>query len=194
MDNTFSSFADYDRLAKVLVSLRDSEVARDIEELARDLVMTVKQGKRLIVFGNGGSAAEASHFAAELVSKCSTDHNPWPAISLSDSNPIITAIGNDYGFDKIFSRQLEAHLQSGDLVVGLSTSGESPNVLNALSFSAKKGNLTYLLTGSRITDSPIPDLKLIRAPISDTPRIQELHLIWIHFLSEFCEKELIHSQ
>ncbi len=194
MDNTFSSFVDYDRLAKVLVSLRNSEVARDIEELAKDLVMTVKHGKRLIVFGNGGSAAEASHFAAELVSKCSTDHNPWPAISLSDSNPIITAIGNDYGFDKIFSRQLEAHLQSGDLVVGLSTSGESPNVLNALSFSAKKGNLTYLLTGSRITDSPIPGLKLIRAPISDTPRIQELHLIWIHFLSEFCEKELIHSQ
>lgn len=191
MDNTFSAFADYSRLANILVSLKDSEVALDIEMLANDLVACIRAGKRLIVFGNGGSAAEASHFAAELVSKCSTDHNPWPAISLSDSNPIITAIGNDYGFDQIFSRQLEAHLQTGDLVVGLSTSGKSPNVLNALNFSVLNGNSTYMLTGSQITKTPINGLKLVRAPIADTPRIQELHLIWIHFLSEFCEKEVI---
>ena len=93
MNNTFSSFADYGRLASILISLKNSDVASDIEELANSLVGAIKAGKRLIVFGNGGSAAEASHFAAELVSKCSTDHNPWPAISLSDSNPIITAIG-----------------------------------------------------------------------------------------------------
>lgn len=191
MDNTFSAFADYGRLANILVSLKDSEVALDIEMLANDLVASIRAGKRLIVFGNGGSAAEASHFAAELVSKCSTDHNPWPAISLSDSNPIITAIGNDYGFDQIFSRQLEAHLQTGDLVVGLSTSGKSPNVLNALNFSVRNGNSTYMLTGSQISKTPISGLKLVRAPIVDTPRIQELHLIWIHFLSEFCEKEII---
>lgn len=136
----------------------------------------------------GGSAAEASHFAAELVSKCSTDHNPWPAISLSDSNPIITAIGNDYGFEKIFSRQLEAHLKNGDLVLGLSTSGNSLNVLNALEFSVSQGNNTYMMTGSRVANSPLDGLNLVRAPLEDTPRIQELHLIWIHFLSEYCEK------
>jgi D-sedoheptulose 7-phosphate isomerase len=194
MNNTFSSFADYGRLASILISLKNSDVASDIEELANSLVGAIKAGKRLIVFGNGGSAAEASHFAAELVSKCSTDHNPWPAISLSDSNPIITAIGNDYGFDKIFSRQLEAHLQEGDLVVGLSTSGKSPNVLNALNYSVGKGNSTYLLTGSRIEAAPIAGLKLVRAPIADTPRIQELHLIWIHFLSEFCEREILQAE
>jgi D-sedoheptulose 7-phosphate isomerase len=194
MNNTFSSFADYGRLANVLNSLKDSEVESDIEELANRLVEAIKARKRLIVFGNGGSAAEASHFAAELVSKCSTDHNPWPAISLSDSNPIITAIGNDYGFDKIFSRQLEAHLQEGDLVVGLSTSGMSTNVLNALNYSVGRGNPTYLLTGSGITTSPFKGLKLVRAPIADTPRIQELHLIWIHFLSEFCEREILQSE
>jgi D-sedoheptulose 7-phosphate isomerase len=191
MDNTFSAFADYSRLANILNSLKESEVASDIEMLANDLVASIRAGKRLIVFGNGGSAAEASHFAAELVSKCSTDHNPWPAISLSDSNPIITAIGNDYGFDQIFSRQLEAHLQVGDLVVGFSTSGKSPNVLNALNFSVRNGNSTYMLTGSQITKTPIGGLKLVRAPIADTPRIQELHLIWIHFLSEFCEREIV---
>lgn len=194
MDNTFNTFADYRRLAQILMTLSNSEVASDIEDLACNLLATIKSGKRLIVFGNGGSAAEASHFAAELVSKCSTNHNPWPAISLSDSSPIITAIGNDYGFDKIFLRQLEAHLQDGDLVIGLSTSGTSSNVIKALEYSAGKGNLTYLLTGSRITSTPINGLRLVKAPIVDTPRIQELHLIWIHFLSEYCESEMLRSE
>jgi D-sedoheptulose 7-phosphate isomerase len=194
MNHTFGSFADYSRLAGILNSLTDSEVASDIENLANELVSSIKSGNRLIVFGNGGSAAEASHFAAELVSKCSTDHNPWPALSLSESSSIITAIGNDYGFDQIFARQLEAHLMDGDLVVGLSTSGTSPNVLKALNFSIAKGNSTYMLTGSRLSSSPIDGLKLVKAPIADTPRIQELHLIWIHFLSEYCEKEIINSQ
>jgi D-sedoheptulose 7-phosphate isomerase len=193
MNTTFSSFVDYNRLAKVLSTLPNSAAATEIEALADNLVTTIRSGKRLIVFGNGGSAAEASHFAAELVSKCSTDHNPWPAISLSDSNPIITAIGNDYGFENIFSRQIEAHLQTGDLVVGLSTSGKSPNVLKALDYAVKRGNLSYMLTGSGVQESPIAGLNLVRAPISDTPRIQELHLIWIHFLSEYCEKLIVQS-
>ncbi len=191
MDSTFNQFADYGRLAALLNSLSQTAAASEIDVLAEDLVETIKSGNRLIVFGNGGSAAEASHFAAELVSKCSTDHNPWPAISLSDSSPIITAIGNDYGFEQIFSRQLEAHLQDGDLVLGLSTSGKSPNILKALDFSLTRGNKTYLLTGSGIVNSPLVGLKTVKAPMSDTPRIQELHLIWIHFLSEYCEKKIV---
>jgi D-sedoheptulose 7-phosphate isomerase len=191
MDNTFSSFADYTKLAGVLNSLKNSYAEAQIEELATNLVATIKSGNRLIVFGNGGSAAEASHFAAELVSKCSMDHNPWPALSLSESNSVITAIGNDYGFNQIFSRQLQAHLRDGDLVIGLSTSGKSENVLKALTYSLSQGNSTYMLTGSNILENLPPGLKIVRAPISDTPRIQELHLIWIHFLSEYCEKELV---
>jgi D-sedoheptulose 7-phosphate isomerase len=188
MDNTFASFANYDRLANILQTLKRSDATSEVEDLAQVLVATIKAGKRLIVFGNGGSAAEASHFAAELVSKCSTDHNPWPAISLAESTSIVTAIGNDYGFEQIFSRQLEAHLQEGDLVLGMSTSGKSPNVLRALDFSLKRGNSTFMMTGHGVVDSPLNHLRLVRAPAADTPRIQEVHLIWIHFLSEYCEK------
>lgn len=179
---------NYSNLISVLTKLNSEPILDSLSNLAQSLVQTINSGNKIILFGNGGSAAEASHFAAELVSKCSNDHRPWPAICLNDSSPVITAIGNDYGFDEVFRRQVEAFANSNDLIVALSTSGRSKNVVEALNYAHETGLKAYLLTG------PVFDSKLkcvtISAPISDTPRIQEVHLIWIHFLSEYCEENI----
>jgi D-sedoheptulose 7-phosphate isomerase len=190
MQSTFSEFADYGRLARALFEMDSFPQKTELDRLAADLVRCISAGNKLIVFGNGGSAAEASHFAAELVSKCSRDHQPWPALCLNDSNPILTAIANDYGYDNVFQRQIQAHLRLGDVVVGLSTSGKSPNVLRALSYSAANGHPTYLLSGPSKSPEISDRVISIHALLQDTPRIQELHLVWIHLLSEFCETYL----
>lgn len=190
MHPTFSEFADYSRLMGALRNMADFPQAKDLDCLADDLVRCITRGNKVLIFGNGGSAAEASHFAAELVSKCSKDHTPWPAMCLTDSSSILTAVANDYGYEKVFQRQVQAHLKSGDVVVGLSTSGKSKNVLLALEYSAMTGTPTYLLTGA-LRDLEISDgVTSIHANLEDTPRIQELHLVWIHLLSEYCEKRL----
>jgi D-sedoheptulose 7-phosphate isomerase len=190
MHPTFSEFANYNRLAQALSNMSDFPQKTALDGLANELVGAIKRGNKLIVFGNGGSAAEASHFAAELVSKCSKDHSPWPAICLSDSSPVLTAIGNDYGFNQVFLRQVEGHLAPGDVVIGFSTSGKSENVLSALEFSAGKNNPTFLFTGSNKELSISNQIITIHAQLGETPRIQEMHLVWIHLLSEFCELNL----
>jgi D-sedoheptulose 7-phosphate isomerase len=190
MQSTFSEFADYGRLARALIKMDNFPQKAELDQLGADLVRCISTGNKLIVFGNGGSAGEASHFAAELVSKCSRDHQPWPALCLNDSSPIVTAIANDYGYEKVFQRQLQAYVKPGDVVVGLSTSGKSPNVVQALSYSATNGNPTYLLTGPTINPEISDQITCIHALLQDTPRIQELHLVWIHMLSEFCETQL----
>ena len=103
---------------------------------------------------------------------------------------MLTAIGNDYGFNQVFLRQVEGHLASGDVVIGFSTSGKSENVLSALEFSAGKNNPTFLFTGSNKELSISNQIITIHAQLSETPRIQEMHLVWIHLLSEFCELNL----
>jgi D-sedoheptulose 7-phosphate isomerase len=178
----------YDKLISALTKLESEPILSSLSELARSLVVTINSGNKVLFFGNGGSAAEASHFAAELVSKCSRDHKPWPAICLNDSSPVLTAIGNDYGFDDIFRRQVEAFANPNDLIVALSTSGRSKNILAALNYANKVGLKSFLLTGP--TFDPELECITISAPISDTPRIQEIHLIWIHFLSEYCEENI----
>jgi len=178
----------YNKLISALSELESKPILNSLSELAHSLVVTINSGNKVVLFGNGGSAAEASHFAAELVSKCSRDHKPWPALCLNDSSPVITAIGNDYGFDDIFRRQVEAFANPNDLIVALSTSGRSKNILSALNYAQKVGLKAFLLTGPAFD----PDLKCttISAPINDTPRIQEIHLIWVHFLSEYCEENI----
>lgn len=190
MQSTFSEFADYSRLVRALQEMENFPQAKDLDRLAEDLVRCITDGNKVLIFGNGGSAAEASHFAAELVSKCSRDHAPWPAMCLTDSSSILTAIANDYGYEKVFQRQVQAHLKSGDVVVGLSTSGKSKNVLLALEHSAMSAAPTYLLTGPQRNLEISDGVTSIHANLEDTPRVQELHLVWIHLLSEFCEKRL----
>lgn len=180
---------DINELIQTLDALMTEDLTTKIQNLSENLLNTIKSGNKVITFGNGGSAAESNHFAAELVSKCTVDHRPWPAQSLSESTSIATAIGNDYGFDKIFSRQLEAVGNAGDLVVAFSTSGSSPNVLSGLKTASSLGCNVFLLTGEKYVHNPQDTWKHITVPSKRTTRIQEVHLLIIHSISEYCEEK-----
>ena len=189
----FSEFVDYDKVLIPINSLEEEEISSSLDRVGNLIVQAVKEKRRIFFLGNGGSAAEASHFAAELVSKCVLDHEPWAAIALTDSTPILTAIGNDYGFDYIFSRQLEALAREGDLVVAFTTSGKSNNVIFALSKADELNCDSILFTGRKCPTSLTSKYLSVVAPSLDTPRVQEIHLLWIHLLSEFCENAMLNS-
>lgn len=189
-----SNFSFEDSLnlhAAAIQKLYDQEFINKIGELAEAIVVSIRGGGKLIVFGNGGSAAEATHFATELVSRCSKDHNPWPAISLTDSSSNLTAIGNDYGFEKVFSRQIEAIANEHDCIIAFSTSGKSPNVIKGLEIATKKTKNIYLVTGLNYIHDSINSWKYIAMPSNKTTVVQEMHLWLIHALSEYCESQLI---
>ena len=168
----------------------ESEMSPLIMEMVTQLVETFNTGKKLLVMGNGGSAADAQHFAAEIVGRFKMERRGLPAIALSTDTSILTAIGNDYGFDRVFSRQVEALAVSGDLVVGISTSGNSPNVLQALKLARENGCRTVGLLGKDGgTIKDVCDLALI-VPATDTPRVQEAHITIIHIVCDLLEKAL----
>jgi len=154
------------------------------------LVDTFNRGGKLLVMGNGGSAADAQHFVAEIVGRFKMERRGLPAIALSTDTSILTAIGNDYGFDKVFRRQVEALAVPGDLVAGISTSGNSPNVLQALELAREKGCRTVGLLGKDGGGiKNLCDLALI-VPTNDTPRVQEGHITIIHIVCDLLEKSM----
>jgi D-sedoheptulose 7-phosphate isomerase len=159
-----------------------------IAETSIFLIDTFKRGGKLLVMGNGGSAADSQHFAAEIVSRFRMERPGLPAIALSTDTSILTAIGNDYGFDVVFRRQVEALANPGDMVVGISTSGNSTNVKKALELAREKGCRTIALLGrDGGSIRGICDLALI-VPSDDTPRIQEGHIAIIHIICDLVEK------
>lgn len=151
----------------------------------------LRSGGKVLVFGNGGSAAEAQHFAAELVNGLARrDGPPLPAIALSTDMSCLTAVGNDRGFDRTFSRQVEALGRAGDVAIALTTSGRSPNVLRALRSARAKGLVTVGLTGKGGgAVAPLADY-LLDVPSASTPRIQEAHLFILHRLAARLETVL----
>jgi D-sedoheptulose 7-phosphate isomerase len=154
------------------------------------LTTALAAGKKLLLMGNGGSAADAQHFAAEIVGRFRLERRGLPAIALSTDTSILTAIGNDYGFETIFRRQVEAHAVAGDVVIGISTSGSSKNVFTAMSLAREIGCLTIALLGrDGGTIKDIVDLDLT-IPSQDTPRVQEGHITIIHILCDLIEKGL----
>ena len=157
-----------------------------LNDLTDGIYSHLSKGGRLAFVGNGGSAAEAMHLAAEFTGKCVIPHPPVSAICLNESQSAITAIGNDYGFEEIFSRQVKAHLTRGDYLIALSTSGKSPNILKALESGIGLGVKCYLWTG--IDGVEIRDVDTWRVPSHSTPRIQEIHLMWGHFVAEAFEE------
>ncbi len=166
------------------------ELSPLIAELATLLVETFSRGGKLLVMGNGGSAADAQHFVAEIVGRFKMERRGLPAIALSTDTSILTALGNDYGFDRIFHRQVEALAVAGDLVIGISTSGNSPNVLQALELAREKGCRTVGLLGKDGGSiKNVCHLALI-VPSDDTPRIQEGHITIIHIVCDLLEKTL----
>lgn len=150
---------------------------------------TLERGGTIAFAGNGGSAAEASHLAAEFTGKCLIDHEPWRAISLNDSSPSLTAIGNDFGFESVFLRPSKAYLKEGDLLISLSTSGKSANIEKLLQDAARRGIYGVLWTGKTYDESTnlTQAQEIWKVNSTITSRIQEVHLLWGHLLAELVE-------
>jgi D-sedoheptulose 7-phosphate isomerase len=161
-------------------------IARAAETIAHGL----RTGHKILFFGNGGSAADAQHLAAELVGRFGPDRSPLAAISLSTDTSILTAVGNDYGYENIFARQIAALGQPGDTAIAISTSGNSPSVLHGLDMARNKGLFTVGFTGE--TGGQMKDRAevLFRVPSRQTPRIQETHILLGHILCELVDRQL----
>jgi D-sedoheptulose 7-phosphate isomerase len=174
--------------------LGNAEVVSVIAKVSERLIDTFDQGHKVLLFGNGGSAADAQHIAAEFVGRFAFDRPALPALALSVNASCVTAIGNDYGFDLVFSRQIEALARRGDVAVGISTSGNSSNVLHALSVAGKIGLCTVAMTGC--TGGKLRNVvdHCICAPSNETPRIQECHILIGHIISGLVEETIFHEQ
>lgn len=170
--------------------LDDAAFMQQITDMGHLLIDRYEAGNKLLVAGNGGSAADAQHIAAEFVSRFNFDRPGLPALALTTDTSILTAVGNDYGYDQLFRRQLEANGQSGDVFLGISTSGNSPNILMALEAARLKGITTIGLTGQR--GGKMRDLcdHCLCVPSEDTPRIQEAHIVIGHTLCAMVELAL----
>jgi len=162
----------------------------DIVSVAKLCVALYKTDKKTLLAGNGGSAADAQHIAAELVGRYGFDRPSIPSLALTTDTSNLTAIGNDYGYDFVFSRQLEGMGQKGDIFIGISTSGNSVNIINAFESAKKKGITTVALVGrdgGKMAE--MADYSLI-VPSNSTPRIQESHILIGHILCDIIEKEI----
>ncbi|MCX6075044.1 MAG: D-sedoheptulose 7-phosphate isomerase [Campylobacterales bacterium] len=170
--------------------LENDALLNTIVIVAQECVEVYRRGKKTMLAGNGGSAADAQHIAAELVGRYGFDRPSIPSLALTTDSSNLTAIGNDYGYDKVFSRQLEGMSQEGDLFIGISTSGNSQNIINAFESAKDKGVITVALVGrdggkmARMADYAII------IPSTATPRIQESHILIGHILCDIIEKEL----
>ncbi|RME00334.1 MAG: D-sedoheptulose 7-phosphate isomerase [Deltaproteobacteria bacterium] len=165
--------------------------AERIVEAAERLSHTLAEGGKVILFGNGGSAADAQHLAAEFVTRYRKERRALPAIALTTDTSVLTSIGNDYGFEEIFSRQIEALGQKGDIAVAISTSGNSPNVLRGVEAARQRGMETIGLTGGDGGKlAGLVDLCLCVSETTATGRIQEIHITIGHLLCELIEWRL----
>lgn len=160
-----------------------------VEEAATKIIETLKRGNKLLICGNGGSAADAQHFAAELTGRYKCERRGLPAIALSTDTSALTAIGNDYGFERVFDRQVEALASKGDLVIGISTSGNSKNVIGAFKMGRYYGCDALGFSGNgggRMNEWT--SLNLV-VHSSNTPRIQEMHILFIHIICQLIDNE-----
>jgi D-sedoheptulose 7-phosphate isomerase len=170
--------------------LADDSLQAKLEQAANACIKSLRAGGKILLAGNGGSAADAQHIAGEFVSRFAFDRPGLPAIALTTDTSILTAIGNDYGYEKLFARQVQAHGQQGDIFIGYSTSGKSPNVLLALKEARTRGLVCIGLTGNR--GGPMLELcdYLLAVPSADTPKIQEGHLVLGHILCGLVENAM----
>ncbi len=170
--------------------LADASLLAAVEKVATTIVNAYKQGKKVILFGNGGSAADAQHIAGEFVGRFYKERKPLPALALHANTSVVTAIGNDYGYDAVFTRQVDAHAVAGDVVIGISTSGNSPNVVTAIQKAKEKGAFTVGLTGGKESQLSRAADVCLRVPSQDTPRIQEAHITLGHIICFLVEQTL----
>jgi D-sedoheptulose 7-phosphate isomerase len=186
-DRAGRRFSEHARVAQALLEPAFAEAA---ERFARTMVATFQGGGKLLLFGNGGSAADAQHVAGELSGRYLLDRHALPAMALADSNAAVTAIGNDYGFEHVFERQLRAFGRSGDVALGLSTSGRSPNVLAGMRTARELGMHTLAVSGQE--GGPLAELAddCVLIPAAETPQIQEGTMVFLHTVCELVEHEL----
>lgn len=161
-----------------------------IAKISEEIVNAYKKKKKVVLFGNGGSAADAQHIAAEFVGKFYKDRDSLPSLAFNTNTSVLTATANDYGYDLVFERQVSSFVEKGDIAIGISTSGNSPNVIKGLLKAQEKGAVTIGFTGQKPNKiEEIADLCL-KIPSTDTPRIQEGHITVGHIICYLVEKEL----
>lgn len=161
-----------------------------IEKVASLIVTSYQKGGKLLLCGNGGSAADAQHIAAELVGRFAQERRSLPALALNTNVSTLSSIGNDYSFDEIYSRQVEAYMQKEDILLAISTSGNSPNILKAVQKAKELGGKTIGLTGESGGKLKSNVDLLLNVPSKETPRIQESHILIGHIVCDLVEKEL----
>ncbi|MBI5576097.1 MAG: D-sedoheptulose 7-phosphate isomerase [Deltaproteobacteria bacterium] len=161
-------------------------MAREIHDAAQAIAHAFKAGRKILLFGNGGSAADSQHIAAEFMNRFLIERPPLPAIALTTDTSILTSISNDYAFDEIFSKQIKALGKKGDIAIGISTSGNSANVLKGFRVAKKLGMVTIALTAEGGKMASIADIALA-VPSKSTPRIQEAHIAIGHILCDLTD-------
>ena len=186
--------AEATRIVRESIDAHHRLLAQSIDDLARVAAVlrgTLQSGGKVLLFGNGGSAADAQHVAAELVGRFLRNREPWPAIALTTDTSILTAVANDFAYEEVFARQVTALGRVGDLAVGISTSGRSPNVLKGLEAARAKGCSTLGVTGADPGELVGRCDHLLAVPASETPRIQELHLLAWHIICDLTERAMV---
>lgn len=174
-----------------LIRAADDAVLWDVSRaIAGTIVTAINSGNKVLLIGNGGSAADAQHIAAEIVGRYKKERSGWPAIALTTDTSALTSIANDYGFEQIFSRQIEALGHKGDVLIALSTSGRSPNILKALDFARTRGIVTIGFTGLKGEAMRASCDHLLVSPSDDTPVIQQIHMVALHGICDAVERAL----
>jgi len=176
----------FDDSAKVI--LESKKISTEIQKVVNMIIESYEKGGKVVVFGNGGSAADAQHFSAELIGRFQLERKSLPAIALTTDSSIITALGNDYSFDYVFARQCEALVKKDDVVIAISTSGKSKNVLDGIKVSRKNHAVIIGLTGINGTGMKKHTDILLVIPSKSTARIQEGHRTVIHAICELVEE------
>src|SRR5215212_10208302 len=175
-------------LSAVLSLVADN--SHHVERAADIIVEALASGHSVLVCGNGGSAAEAQHLAGELVGRFRREREPWPVLALTADSAVLTAVANDYGYETVFERQVAAFGHQGDVLVGISTSGESPNVVKAACQARERGMSVIALTGREPTRLGFFSAVAIAVPATETALVQEIHSVLVHLISEIVESRL----
>jgi D-sedoheptulose 7-phosphate isomerase len=176
-------------MATLELVANDETLLAEVERVAKACCSALRAGNKILLAGNGGSAADAQHLAGELVSRLNFDRPGLAAFALTTDTSVLTAIGNDYGYDRVFARQLNAVGTAGDIFVAISTSGRSPNIMRALEEARHKRLVTVGFTGNRGDMAPLCDY-CISVPSSETPKIQEGHIVLGHIICGLIECEI----
>lgn len=193
MDASESAYAQ-SHLAESLAALQaasaDAEFLVVMGSVAEEMAQALQAGRKILLCGNGGSAADAQHIAGELLSRFETDRAALPAIALTTDSSVLTAIGNDYGYDYVFERQVRGLGAKGDVLIAISTSGRSPNILRALDAARERGVVTIGFTGMKGDEMTARCDVLLRAPSDRTPIIQQIHITAAHIVCGLVERRL----